>query len=172
MTSISTYSAQNILECAADLLNISSTIACHGCVCLIQSCTQCTMHNAHCTMHNAQCPMHNAHVKLQSCMERISVDEFGLQACSLRLLPLCRLQCASLSLSYHFFHRDWLHGWLQLPVITGQVAKNDMEWIKIPGNLLPAQDYHILISAELALNVFAKHAHYLSSAVRLACPPI
>ena len=123
-------------------------------------------------MPNAQCPMHNAHVKLQSCMERISVDEFGLQACSLQLLPLCRLQCASLSLSYHFFHRDWLHGWLQLPVITGQVAKNVMEWIKIPGNLLPAQDYHILISAELALNVFAMHANYLSSAVELACPPI
>ena len=150
-----------------DLLNISSTIACHVCVCLIQSCTQCTMHNA-------QCTMPNAHVKLQSCMERISVDEFGLQACSLRLLPPCRfrLQCASLSLSYHFFHRDWLHGWLQLPVITGQVAKNVMEWIKIPGNLLPAQDYHILISAELALNVFAMHANYLSSAVELACPPI
>ena len=148
-----------------DLLNISSTIACHVCVCLIQSCTQCTMHNAQ---------MPNAHVKLQSCMERISVDEFGLQACSLRLLPPCRfrLQCASLSLSYHFFHRDWLHGWLQLPVITGQVAKNVMEWIKIPGNLLPAQDYHILISAELALNVFAMHANYLSSAVELACPPI
>ena len=50
--------------------------------------------------------------------------------------------------------------------------KNVMEWIKIPGNLLPAQDYHILISAELALNVFAMHANYLSSAVELACPPI
>ena len=108
-----------------DLLNISSTIACHGCVCLIQSCTQCTMHNA-------QCTMPNAHVKLQSCMERISVDEFGLQACSLRLLPLCRLQCASLSLSYHFFHRDWLHGWLQILVITGQVAKMSWSGLRYP----------------------------------------
>ena len=85
-------------------------------------------------MHNAQCPMHNAHVKLQSCMERISVDEFGLQACSLRLLPPCRfrLQCASLSLSYHVFHRDWLHGWLQILVITGQIAKMSWSGLRYP----------------------------------------
>ena len=76
--------------------------------------------------------MHNAHVKLQSCMERISVDEFGLQAYSLRLLPLCRLQCASLSLSYHFFHRDWLHGWLQILVITGQIAKMSWSGLRYP----------------------------------------
>ena len=78
--------------------------------------------------------MPNAHVKLQSCMERISVDEFGLQACSLRLLPPCRfrLQCASLSLSYHFFHRDWLHGWLQILVITGQVAKMSWSGLRYP----------------------------------------
>ena len=128
------------------------------------------MHNAQCPMHNAQCTcettkLHGTHLCWWVWLASLLFAAFAplhVQLCN----------CASLSLSYHFFHWDWLNGWLQLPVITGQVAKNVMEWIKIPGNLLPAQDYHILISAELALNVFAMHANYLSSAVELACPPI
>ena len=160
------------MECAADLLkskiaqlidllNISSTIACHGCVCLIASCAQCTMHNAQCTCQTTM--LHGTHLCWWVWLASLLFAAFAP-------LHVARCNCASLSLSYQFFHPDWLHGWLQLPVITGQVAKNVMEWIKIPGNLL--QDYHILISTELALNVFTMHANYLSSAVKLAYPPI
>ena len=38
--------------------------------------------------------MHNAHVKLQSCMERISVDEFGLLFAA--FAPLQVAMCISL----------------------------------------------------------------------------
>ena len=105
---------------------------------------QCTMHNAQCTMHNAQCPMPNAQCTCQTTMLHGPHLCWWVWLASLLFaafapLHVARCNCASLSLSYQFFHPDWLHGWLQLPVITGQVAKNVMEWIKIPGNLLPAR---------------------------------
>ena len=137
---------------------------------------QCTLPNAQCIMPNAQCTLHK-HMSNYNAAWTASL--LMSLACKLALCSFCPYACCKVQLCISFVElpilSSRLASWLASVTHDNRTGRKKTLW---SGLRYPAiycqrgQDYHILISAELALNVFTMHANYLSSAVKLACPPI